>query len=98
MEERTNRKKNLRLCALGISFDFFSQYNFEFQAFLKFCDAAGSKFRSIAKRLRLVVIAGESHEAHENVSSIDQQIQVHILLHFRSLSVCSCWLPFCGLC
>jgi hypothetical protein len=34
----------------------FSQYKFEFQAFLKFCDADGSKFRSIAKRLRLGVI------------------------------------------
>jgi hypothetical protein len=37
-------------------FWFFPQYKFEMQAFLKFCDAAGSKFWSIAKRLRLRVI------------------------------------------
>jgi hypothetical protein len=34
----------------------FLQYKFEMQAFLKFCDVAGSKFQLIAKRLRLGVI------------------------------------------
>jgi len=67
-------------------FWFFSQYKFEFQAFLKFCDAAGSKFRSITKRLRLGWLRGESWSSWECII-YTPTIQVHILLHFRPLSV-----------
>jgi hypothetical protein len=65
----------------------FSQYKFEFQVFLKFCDTARSKFRSITKRLR---DWEGSHEAHENVSSIHQQ--------FKCISFCilGCYLSLPG--
>jgi len=65
------------LCFWFYLFKDVSQYKFEFQAFLKFCDVAGSKFRSIAKRL---CDWEGSHAAHENVSSIHQQ--------FKCISFC----------